>query len=437
MSSSQDAPRRKPRKKALLIAVRKVKGIKVALPRTHHDAQELKELLINQYDYAEDDIIMLLDDRNLHPSFWPSAVNILKKINWLVEDAGEHDRLVFYYSGHGGQTTCRHNSEVDGKDEVIYGYNGLTIVDNALRRRLVDPVLKAKGCHLFALFDCCHSETILDLKHCNCCPPQMPSLVTPFIASSQTSGMDAIQIPVSNKWFWLSKDSRIALPVSITQQKKYVLHISQWSVIGLANRALGHLRNCITGMLNGFLKSMPSPVNVPVETTPVPLRQKISVDTSVTSRSNWLMSPTRAVMSPISIFPNGSCNSTCDMTKEEENQGRVVCLSACRDSELAHDDNETGGTLTKFFMNSLKKNFSISYRDLLEDIKFVFYDHFGSSYLTSFQVPGYRPPSKESKDAETMFWLVSSSKETARGQIRKRQHFNKKKGFYSGTSNYQ
>jgi hypothetical protein len=49
MSSSQDASRRKPRKKALLIAVRKVIGINVALPRTHHDAQELKELLISQF----------------------------------------------------------------------------------------------------------------------------------------------------------------------------------------------------------------------------------------------------------------------------------------------------------------------------------------------------------------------------------------------------
>jgi hypothetical protein len=138
-------------------------------------------------------------------------------------------------------------------------------------------------------------------------------------------------------------------------------------------------------MLNGFLKSTPSPVNVPVETTPVPLRQQISIDTSVTSRSNWLMSPTRAVMSPISIFPNGSCNSTCDMTEEEKNQGRVVsfysaaahvcpelplqvCLSACRDSELAHDDNETGGTLTKV-RNKFVPHFYIALNDPT-----VFYD---------------------------------------------------------------
>jgi hypothetical protein len=60
-----------------------------------------------------------------------------KKINWLVEDAGEHDRLMFYCvssllaiatrqthiilldSGHGGQTTCHHHSEVDVQDEGI------------------------------------------------------------------------------------------------------------------------------------------------------------------------------------------------------------------------------------------------------------------------------------------------------------------------------
>jgi hypothetical protein len=48
MPSSQGAPC-KGRKKALLIAVRKVKGIDVALPRTHYDAQELKELLIGLF----------------------------------------------------------------------------------------------------------------------------------------------------------------------------------------------------------------------------------------------------------------------------------------------------------------------------------------------------------------------------------------------------
>ncbi|KAJ8586397.1 hypothetical protein M405DRAFT_823459 [Rhizopogon salebrosus TDB-379] len=365
MPSSQGAPC-KGRKKALLIAVRKVKGIDVALPRAHYDAQELKELLINQYDYAEDDIIMLLDDRKLHRSFWPSDVNIFKKINWLVEDAGEHDRLMFYYSGHGGQTTCHHYSEVDGQDEVIYGYNGRTIVDDTLKRRLVDPVLEAKGCHLFALFDCSHSETILDLKHNNCWP-LIHSPLTSFVTNSQTSDMDATQIPVSNKWLWLSKDYCIALPVSITRQSKNVMFMFPWPIIGFARRALGYFCNRIARMLKGSFKSTSSPIHEPVQT--VSVKQPLSVNTAVASRSNWLMSPTRVVMSPISIYQNARCNGICAMTEEEENQGRVVCLSPCRDNEMSYDDNLTGGTFTKFFITSLHKNSSISYQDLLNDIQ--------------------------------------------------------------------
>jgi hypothetical protein len=57
-SSSQGAPSgpgRKGRKKALLIAVRRVKGIKAQLRQAHDDARELRELLISQFFslYAE------------------------------------------------------------------------------------------------------------------------------------------------------------------------------------------------------------------------------------------------------------------------------------------------------------------------------------------------------------------------------------------------
>lgn len=40
---------RKGRKKALLIAVRYVRGIEIGLPRTHYDVQEFKDLLISSF----------------------------------------------------------------------------------------------------------------------------------------------------------------------------------------------------------------------------------------------------------------------------------------------------------------------------------------------------------------------------------------------------
>lgn len=360
---------RKGRKKALLIAVRYVRGIEIGLPRTHYDVQEFKDLLINQYDYAEKDIVILVDNCNLDKSVWPSEVNIFKRIEWLVEDIGEHDRLVFYYSGHGGQTICRHDSEVDGQDEVIYEFGGGKIMDNVLKQHLVDPVLKAKGCHLFALFDCCHSETILDLKHCNCCS-RLLSPAKPSVTPSHKSDMDVGQASPLMKWLSLSKKYRIALPVTIPRPSKNALTMSSRSAIGLANRAMLHFYNSVAKILKIFVKSAPpsvDEVNEPVQNATS--RQPVSVNTTFVSQPQWLTSPQRTVMSPISIYPNARCKGACAITAEEENQGRVVCLSACGDSEVAHDDNETGGTLTKFFISSLKNNSGISYRDLLDDVQ--------------------------------------------------------------------
>lgn len=133
-----------------------------------------------------------------------------------------------------------------------------------------------------------------------------------------------------------------------------------------------HLYNRVAKILKIFLKSTPlsaDKLNGPVQIATS--RQPVSVNTVFVSQPQWLTSPHRTVMSPISIYPNARCKGACAITAEEENQGRVVCLSACGDSEVAHDDNETGGTLTKFFISSLKENKipGISYRDLLDDVQ--------------------------------------------------------------------
>ncbi|KIJ57731.1 hypothetical protein HYDPIDRAFT_34843 [Hydnomerulius pinastri MD-312] len=137
-----------------------VEGIK-PLHKAHKDVDALKDLLLNHYGYKEEDIIVMKDSKGHPPELWPTAKLILRKIDWLVKDASENDQFFFYYSGHGKQTACSHDSEIDGKDEGIYGANGPSIIDNKLKERLVDPLIR--GSKLFALFDCCHSETILGI----------------------------------------------------------------------------------------------------------------------------------------------------------------------------------------------------------------------------------------------------------------------------------
>ncbi|KIJ57699.1 hypothetical protein HYDPIDRAFT_34869 [Hydnomerulius pinastri MD-312] len=159
---------RKGRKKAVLIGVRMVANVEGLKPlrQAHADVDALKDLLLNHYGYKEEDIIVMKDRKDHPPELWPKANLILQRIDWLVKDASENDQFFFYYSGHGNQTACSHGSEIDGKDEGIFGANGPSIIDNKLKKRLVDPLVR--GSKLFALFDCCHSETILDLEHHNC-----------------------------------------------------------------------------------------------------------------------------------------------------------------------------------------------------------------------------------------------------------------------------
>ena len=119
------------------------------------------------------------------------------------------------------------------------------------------------------------------------------------------------------------------------------------AMIGLMNRTMGprefifylcialtHLAetpvfNQIARMLKGSVKSTPSPINGPVQTALV--TQRLLVNTDTVPGPNWLMSPTRDVMSPTPTFPNVRCNGTCVIT-EEENEGRVVSHYAA----LAH-----------------------------------------------------------------------------------------------------
>jgi len=87
-------------------------------------------------------------------------------MQWLVQGAAPHDSLFFHYSGHGGQTKDQDGDEADGMDEVIYPVdyqkNG-HIVDDLMHQIMVKPL--PAGCRLTAIFDSCHSGSVLDLPY--------------------------------------------------------------------------------------------------------------------------------------------------------------------------------------------------------------------------------------------------------------------------------
>ncbi|KAJ3490855.1 hypothetical protein NLI96_g1116 [Meripilus lineatus] len=161
-----------------------------------HPSLALFSLIFNTrpgfFKYREENIVVMKDD-GIISGLQPTKANIIEQINILTNKASGADHLAFYYTGHGGQLCARRKTEGDGLDEFIvpsdhqgYPYiegtaspldptkvlksdtkmwnkiNGV-ITDNVLHRLLVDAL--PSGCTLNAIFDSCHSGTILDLGY--------------------------------------------------------------------------------------------------------------------------------------------------------------------------------------------------------------------------------------------------------------------------------
>ncbi|KDQ55377.1 hypothetical protein JAAARDRAFT_334383 [Jaapia argillacea MUCL 33604] len=105
-------------------------------------------------------------DDSPNPKEQPTKHNMLAAMQWLVRDAKRGDSLFIHYSGHGGQSRDLDGDEVSGYDDVIFPVDSEVngdITDDELNATLARPL--PAGCRLTALFDSCHSGSILDLDY--------------------------------------------------------------------------------------------------------------------------------------------------------------------------------------------------------------------------------------------------------------------------------
>ncbi|CAE6443405.1 unnamed protein product [Rhizoctonia solani] len=152
------------RKKALSIGINYF-GQQGELRGCINDSNNICEFLTRQFGYNKNDIVQLVDD-STDPKKMPNRENILRAMQWLVNDAKPNDSLFFHYSGHGGQTKDLDGDEADGYDEVIYPMDfehAGHIVDDDMHAIMVKPL--PEGCRLTAIFDSCHSGSALDLPY--------------------------------------------------------------------------------------------------------------------------------------------------------------------------------------------------------------------------------------------------------------------------------
>lgn len=144
---------RKPKKKALLIAINEYPSHIPQLYGCINDSFLVSRMLQEVYGFPTKEINMIHNHR-------ATTNKIKNKIEWLLDGAKSGDTLLFHYSGHGTQVPERLGDEVDGLDECIvpydFDFDAPGLIDNDFREFFGN--LPA-GVKLTVIFDCCHSGT--------------------------------------------------------------------------------------------------------------------------------------------------------------------------------------------------------------------------------------------------------------------------------------
>jgi hypothetical protein len=161
--------------KALLLGINDYRHIS-DLRGCLNDVRNIQSLLADVFEFRGSNIHTLTDADVVKE-------NIEREWDWLYENAGDGDRLVVHYSGHGSYTTDLDEDEPDGADELICLYDmdwdddQTYLLDDELRE-LTSRV--PAGAQLTVIFDSCHSGTAtrmtvaLDGKRTVVRPESMP-----------------------------------------------------------------------------------------------------------------------------------------------------------------------------------------------------------------------------------------------------------------------
>ena len=136
---------------ALLVGINKYANPGSNLQGCVNDVLNLKYVLINMFDFKENNIIILLNEQATYD-------NIIFNLKWLVTH--EDSELVFQNSSHGSYIPDMNGDEIDGYDEILIPY------DHDWNRPLTDDILGdlfnliPNSSFLTFLCDSCHSGTV-------------------------------------------------------------------------------------------------------------------------------------------------------------------------------------------------------------------------------------------------------------------------------------
>ncbi|KAJ8521327.1 hypothetical protein ONZ45_g1959 [Pleurotus djamor] len=322
-----------PKTKALLIGICD-DGSENPLLGPQKDVRRMRKLLIETYGYKTENIVVMHDQRK---KSWlqPTKRNILREIDDLVKDCQPGDRFVFHYSGHTGQQRNLNGTEADGKDERIEVMNGEYILDDDLRRLLVDRL--CPGSQLVAIFDSCHSATLLDLPHVDC--HDTLSYHSSIMNGTEFSSVELLKHSPGPGAF----RSRGRLPASSNLNMRPKLTLQLPTKPPIAFPAGGPATSILAPADYSF-----SPVST-LETSPVTV-------TPPDRRNNLIRN---AAIDDKGEFYHGAC-LTCPILQRDKVQRRnadlpmVLAISACTDAQRSYEDSKGNG-MTWILCNFLKE----------------------------------------------------------------------------------
>ncbi len=122
-----------------------------------NDVDNIMDILSNKYLF--EDIITMTDKTHVTPT----KNNIVEGLKNLLSNNNPGDVLFFSFSGHGTNTIDTSGDEEDGMDEMLVPLDMDCISDDEIKS-IIQTHLN-KDVTLFALIDCCHSGSILDLRY--------------------------------------------------------------------------------------------------------------------------------------------------------------------------------------------------------------------------------------------------------------------------------
>jgi len=174
-------------KRALLIGINYIEDPRNTLYGCINDIIKMKSILSKLYPTCSN--IRSLSDADTNPANKPTRENILAGINWLTAGLKPGESVYLHYSGHGGLTIDKSGDEISKRDSCIYPISKKTIqtiIDDELRALLVNKI--PAGCKCFAVFDCCNSGTVLDLRYSYDAPDSKTIVMKQNVRYPETSG---------------------------------------------------------------------------------------------------------------------------------------------------------------------------------------------------------------------------------------------------------